>query len=335
MKTGIILEIEEHYLTLLTPDGQFLRAKNIAHPYQIGQEIQFVPIEVPIHQHLKWFSSANRKALAAAVMAIMIGASTFIPFYQSNQVYAYMTIDDGSSIELEVNKELEVIGIIPYNDKGEQIVNSIKDWKKQELSTVSEKIITEMEKQAVGDGNIVLSSTILADETKPKIKQKLKQEMSAIQTVVSEEHKATVTHVEGTEVDREKAKKQGVTVGQLKEKEMGKNNKEKQQEKKSKKEENDNQNLGPGNVEVNPNRIDKGQAVTNNPGKSQDNKQKNDQKVDSDKRTNQPKKDQQLQNQAPQKNNQSNNQQTDQNRQKVNNVQQSKQEYPNEKRNIK
>ncbi|WP_187118787.1 anti-sigma factor domain-containing protein [Bacillus marasmi] len=227
MKTGIILEIDEKYLTLLTPDGQFMRSRNMEHPYQIGQEIQFVPIQESARNPIKWYSTAKGKALAAAAFAIMVGASTFIPIYQSNQVYAYMTIDDGASIELEVNKELEVIGVIPYNDKGENVVKAIDDWEDQNLSDVSEKIITEIEKQEVGDGEIVMSSTFLDNTSNKKVEKKLEQEMTVIQSVVRE-HKSSVTHVEGTKSERKKAKEQGITIGKLKEKEITKKSKEKQ-----------------------------------------------------------------------------------------------------------
>lgn len=335
MKTGIILEIDEHFLTVLTPDGQFLRAKNIESPYQIGEEIQFVPVDVPIRIPLKWYSTAKGKALAAAALAIMIGASTFIPIYESNQVYAYMTIDDGSSIELEVNKELEVIGMNPYNDEGQKIVNSIKDWKKQEVSIVSEKIITEMEKQKVGDGNIVMSSTILADETETGRKQKFNQEMIAIQTSVKEEHQATITHVEGTEAEREKAKEQGVTVGQIKEKEMSKNAKEKQHSKKSKNGQNqkNEQNIGPGNVEVDPN-LGNQKQDPNAPEMNNNNDQKNNQNT-IDNKQKWDKTQSENPNSAPQNNGQNKNQQNKQNLQKQNFVQQKKQDNPNAKGNQK
>lgn len=335
MKTGIVLEIDEHYLTVLTPDGQFLRTKNIKHPYQIGEEIQFVPVDVPIRAPLKWYSTAKGKGLAAAALAIMIGASTFIPFYQSNQVYAYMTIDDGSSIELEVNKELEVIGMIPYNDEGEKIVNSIKDWKKQEVSIVSEKIISEMEKQEVGDGNIVMSSTILAGETETNRKQKLNQEMTAIQTFVKEEHQATITHVEGTEVEREKAKEQGITVGQIKEKEMRKNAKENQHPKKSKKGQNqkNEQNIGPENVEVDP-KLENQKHDTNAPEMNNDNNHKNNQNT-IDNKEKWDKTQNQNPNSAPQNKFQNNNQHNNQNWQKPTPSQQRKQDNPNGKGNQK
>lgn len=209
------MEIDEHFLTLLTPDGQFLRARNEESAYLIGQEIQFIPMEATEGKSRKWFHSVKMKTLVAAALVMIIGAGTLIPIYQNNQVYAYMSLDDGSSIELEVNKDLEVIGIVPYNKKGEKIVQSIGEWKKKDVSTVSEKIVTEMKKQAVGDGEIVLSSTVISEENKEADKA-LKQKMSDIKTT-AKNNNSTMVVVEGTENERNKAKNQGVTLGQMKE----------------------------------------------------------------------------------------------------------------------
>ena len=39
------MEINKRFLTVLTPEGEFLRARNLKENYQIGQEIDFFPLE--------------------------------------------------------------------------------------------------------------------------------------------------------------------------------------------------------------------------------------------------------------------------------------------------
>jgi hypothetical protein len=41
MKKGIVMEIDESCLTLLTPEGEFLHARRQNQPYAIGEEIHF------------------------------------------------------------------------------------------------------------------------------------------------------------------------------------------------------------------------------------------------------------------------------------------------------
>ncbi|MGJ7919653.1 anti-sigma-I factor RsgI family protein [Neobacillus sp. LXY-4] len=221
MKTGIILEIDDRFLTILTPDGQFMRAGNHKSQYQIGQEIQFIPLEEEMGKTAKmtkWFTSFKGKALTAAVLAMLIGAATFIPAYNDNQVFAYMSLDNESSLELEVNKALEVIGIHPYNNEGEKIINMLGNWKKQDLSVVSEKILSEMKKQGFGDGEIILSSTVIADSNK-KSNRLLNKELSNIKEIATKQE-ASITVVKGTEEERKQATDKGVTVGQLKQEEI-------------------------------------------------------------------------------------------------------------------
>ena len=44
MKKGIVMEIDDAFLTLLTPEGEFLHARRQNQPYLIGEEIHFFPI---------------------------------------------------------------------------------------------------------------------------------------------------------------------------------------------------------------------------------------------------------------------------------------------------
>jgi hypothetical protein len=214
VKKGIVLDIDESFITLLTPEGQFLRARKQDQFYQIGKEIIFVPFE---EKRGKWLSSWKGKAAAAAVLTLMIGGASLVTVYQRNQAYAYMSLDDESSIELKVNKKLEVIDVIPYNDDGEKIVESIGKWKGESLSAVSGQIMSEMKKQGVGDGEVVFSSAIIAEKNR-KADRLLQKEMADIKRL-ADQHESEIKVFNGTKAERQKAKTQGVTLGVYKKKE--------------------------------------------------------------------------------------------------------------------
>ncbi len=38
------MEVDKRFLTVLTPEGEFLRARNDSSHYQLGQEITFIPV---------------------------------------------------------------------------------------------------------------------------------------------------------------------------------------------------------------------------------------------------------------------------------------------------
>lgn len=54
MRRGIIVEKNKKFVTLLTPDGQFLKAKNDRHSYEIGEEIM-LPSETRMGRRASFF----------------------------------------------------------------------------------------------------------------------------------------------------------------------------------------------------------------------------------------------------------------------------------------
>src|SRR6476469_4401346 len=105
MKKGIVMEVNDSLLTLLTPDGQFLQARKQDHPYVLGEEILFKPISKKKSLFVNRFIGVKQLSIAAAVLFLFLGS--LIPVYQSNKAYAYMSIDVNPSIELGINKQME------------------------------------------------------------------------------------------------------------------------------------------------------------------------------------------------------------------------------------
>ena len=218
MKKGIVLEIDNRYVTLLTPDGQFLRAHKQANEYQIGQEIIFFPIEEgmsrkTITTHLfRWMT--GRVALGAMVM-IILGASTLIPFYQRNQVYAYMTIDNQSSVELAVNKQLEVIELLPTNKKGEILLDNLDNWKNEELVDVSKNILKEMDAQGFNAQEEIVLNTVYMGKRNEKTDSHMQQEITELKGYVATKDKS-IKLVKGTIEERNEARQRGMSIGEYK-----------------------------------------------------------------------------------------------------------------------
>lgn len=113
------MEVNRQFLTVLTPEGEFLRAQNQNHAYKIGQEINFIPYILEKRKN-PFDLLLKRKMAFSAAVAILLFSIFFFPYYQSNQVYAYMSIDINPSLELAVNQDFEVLDIIPYNNDGKK-----------------------------------------------------------------------------------------------------------------------------------------------------------------------------------------------------------------------
>jgi hypothetical protein len=233
VKKGVIMEVDERFLTLLTPEGEFLRARKQRQDYLIGEEIDFFPVSENKKKKSLFFNLTPGKALPAAACAFIIAAASFIPFNNSNDVYAYMSIDVNPSIELAVNDELEVIDLEAYNVEGKKILSEIKDWDHADVSVVTTNIIEEIKVQGFFENHDkVVISTVYDDKKEIKVKQKLEADIEKIEEKIEKEN-IQLTVLKATKQERKEAHKQGVSTGVYKEKRqtVDKKVKETQQEK--------------------------------------------------------------------------------------------------------
>lgn len=213
------MEIDDVFLTLLTPDGEFLRARKQHNHYQIGQEVDFFPVAAidrkkPLLMNL--FSSFKGKAVAAAALAMLLLVILFFPYYQNGQVYAYMSIDINPSLELGVNENLQVIELTSYNKEGQTIIKEIDDWKKEDFVIVTEKILAKIkEKGYINENKDLVISTVYAGKRETSSDREIMKELKKIESDMQKQD-LKVTIIEGTAEEREKAIKQGVTTGTYK-----------------------------------------------------------------------------------------------------------------------
>src|SRR3954451_10914450 len=179
------MEINERFLTILTPEGEFLRTQRLNQPYQIGQEIEFFSVEQEERKKSFFISTVSTfkgRMVLTTALAVMLVFISIIPFYQNNQVYAYMSIDINPSIELGVNKNYEVVEIIPYNEDGKKIVNQLGGWKKKDVHDVAREIVHEIKTQGyVKNNHEVVIATVYSQETIDDNDTRWDEEMDEIQ----------------------------------------------------------------------------------------------------------------------------------------------------------
>lgn len=219
MKTGIIMEINERFLTLLTPEGEFLRARKQNRAYAIGQEIAFFPIELKkgkLSRPLSIFSLSRGKGLMAAAFAMMLAIVSFLPFLQNDEVYAYMSIDVNPSIELGVNQEYQVVELIPYNEEGKLIIQNIKNWKKNSIHEVADKILLQIKKQGYFKENKEVVIAAVYTEQNKEADERIQKELADIKQDAQKEQ-LEVTLLEASEEEREAAIEKGLSAGIYKE----------------------------------------------------------------------------------------------------------------------
>jgi hypothetical protein len=221
MKKGIVMEIDDAHLTLLTPEGEFLHALNRNQSYSIGEEIHFFPIEeIKRNSHFSIIKLVKMKSLVSVFAVLIVILGSFIPMYQANKAYAYMSIDVNPSIELGVNKKMQVVKISAFNNEGKKILSHINEWKKEGVLQLTQTILNEMKEQGYfREHHEVIISTVRTEKTEKRTEEKLTNNLHEIKEVVKEKH-LQPTMLTGTKKDMEKAHHLGITTGKYQERKM-------------------------------------------------------------------------------------------------------------------
>lgn len=207
--------MNESFLTLLTPEGEFLRAKKQDIAYSIGEEIYFFPIVDS--EKRKWLLSIKNsfklKSIWKPVTALILFISAVFPIYQSNQAYAYMSIDAESSIELGLNKKMQVVEINGFNDDTEKIIAELEDWKKLDVAEITKILLAELKEEGIiAAEEPIIISTVKTNQLDEKVETRLEQNIEEIkQSVVDQQIK--VNEYTTTKDELEKALASGVSVG--------------------------------------------------------------------------------------------------------------------------
>ncbi|MFU2015501.1 anti-sigma factor domain-containing protein [Peribacillus butanolivorans] len=219
MKKGVILSINKRFVTLLTPEGEFLKTKKQERTYEVGEEITFSPFKPKVTLSFSSFHLSFKKKAVLSVAAALLILFSILPSYSSEHVSAYMTIDVNPSIELELNDQLEVLKLTGLNEDGKLVIDKLTNWKGKEVKTVTNRIVETTKKLGYLKGNkqIVVSTTLL-DKDK-KLDKNLKEEIKEI----SEQGNVSQTKmkvIQATKTDRKQARKQGISTGKYVEKKL-------------------------------------------------------------------------------------------------------------------
>lgn len=214
MRRGIIVEKNKKFVTLLTPDGQFLKTKNDHRTCEIGEEITFSG-ETRMGRRASFFDFLKLRPFKLGVFtmtAIILFILIMLPIFSDNKAYAYMTLDINPSIEMALNSKYEVIELTPLNDDAKQVINDIGDWKSNDFKEVISDIITDCSKHGyVKESKEILISTVYENSDDNTYKTGVKKQLAD----VTKKYKNTY-HLESLESDmetREKAKQEGMSTG--------------------------------------------------------------------------------------------------------------------------
>ncbi len=203
-----MLELDEEFVTVLTPEGEFLRLKK-EKECEIGEEVKANAVGRPFPFRRRSFRYALISVLTAA--AVLLATWIQCP---SNTVYAYMSIDINPSIEAGVDAKLRVLTLKAYNEEGKKILAALPSWKNEPFSSVTKQIIALSEQKGyLKAGGEVLITTV-EKEHNTSSARRLSAELAEIQRAVADD-RIVITAANSTMDMRKRAVERGMTTGKL------------------------------------------------------------------------------------------------------------------------
>jgi hypothetical protein len=219
MKKGIVMEVKSDTLIMMTPDGEFIKAKKQPSiEYTVGEELTFFPKtdskRKTILQQLKK-KIILKPVLSGAAALIMLFFILF-PGFHSAEVSAYVSVDINPSFEISVSKDSDVLEIKPFNEEAEKILSSISDWQGLSLVEITEDIIELCDENGyMDDQKNVTVTTVFTEEASKSEKSSLKTELEQFTEEKLKDGTAKIAFIDSNNTVREEAHKAGMTAGQF------------------------------------------------------------------------------------------------------------------------
>ncbi|WP_055665631.1 anti-sigma-I factor RsgI family protein [Desnuesiella massiliensis] len=132
-KTGIVMEINDSNIGILTPSGEFAYVKRNSKSVTMGELYS----EEIFNGTKKKSINVKRLFLMAASFLLLVFLSSGIFLY--NEPVSAVTIDINPSVELYVNRWNKIVKVVPLNDDGKNLVNEL-NIKNLDISNGIEKI---------------------------------------------------------------------------------------------------------------------------------------------------------------------------------------------------
>lgn len=217
MKKGIIMEIKRDILVMMTPEGEFLTGKKqLNQKYAIGEEIPFFPMRnetASAKPFQKWNWKVSTALLTTIIVILTLFSSAFL---QSNQAYAYVSVDINPSMELALNEKQQVIKITPYNQDAKVLLKELDSWENKDVSEVTEEIFLLCEELGYfkENQNVLITSSFIKDSNGQR-EDDLVAEINKFIQEYSIDHNMNITVKETSQEMREEASDKGMTAGSL------------------------------------------------------------------------------------------------------------------------
>ncbi|MDF2722777.1 MAG: rsgI [Paenibacillus sp.] len=163
MYKGIVMEMTEADLVVLTPNGEFKKIPRSGRACQVGEEVLFT---TPPFRLKKPVLSAMLSLTAAIVICIVMFTGLGGSFEGSRPIVAYVTLDINPSVEFGIDADNDVQVARGLNDDGISLLESVSVQGKS-LSVATEQLMKQVEQKGYfksEEGDVIISSTKVQED---------------------------------------------------------------------------------------------------------------------------------------------------------------------------
>jgi hypothetical protein len=216
MNKGVVMEVDKKSIIVMTPSGSFERIPSRNRSCQVGEEIIFASRSSGIRQPV----FAVMSVMVAAVVFCMMLFSGIPAVFADKSVVAYVSIDINPSVEIGIDNRERVREMYGLNDKGLELVRSLK-YSGKPLEEVADKLLQKAEEMKVfesGEADIVIASTLVNEEASlddSLVSEHLKQQVLAhvVSKHPDQAEKIAVTAFTAPAEILDSAKETGLSLG--------------------------------------------------------------------------------------------------------------------------
>ncbi|WP_100011365.1 anti-sigma factor domain-containing protein [Lentibacillus sediminis] len=181
MKKGIVMEKHRRYTVIMTKEGAFLKSEPIKHA-DIGVEVRYQPLRSKKGM-LLYVPSGKKLSIPILAIACLL-ICLILPVYTApanSKTYAYVNVELNPSVELQVDKDLQVDAIRAINKDATRIVNTLTNYQGKKVESVIEMIIEQSEKSGLMENgkNMLVGVSYNVEETEERIEERIEQYFSS------------------------------------------------------------------------------------------------------------------------------------------------------------
>ncbi len=148
MNKGMIIDIKDNVMTVMSSEGCFQRVKSFPGCYQ-GMEMVYSDFDILRSNKNKKHTSIIKmftNAAVAAVIGFAMISSSYIYYDNNIAVYASVTVDVNPSMQFDIGKNNQIVGIHEFNKDAETLLEGL-DLKGEQIEQAIKKVEVRLEEK--------------------------------------------------------------------------------------------------------------------------------------------------------------------------------------------